>query len=571
MGQINKNKLFWFCLVAWLLQVGVLLFWFLPRYDVFSTQDQLLRYLSCYLLWHAGPAHIPFGDLMRPGFLLNLPVVALGGKLYAMGVEYVVISSLAGLIFYWGWFRSAALWALPICLILSLAVGIGVYTEILDYYTVSIIFTLLGLGFYGAANVPDRSYFLCMSLMGLAALSMGVAVMGNLAMAPGVFLMSLIWPLVYRPYVNLLGWFYFILFLLFSGLFLWGYLIDWGILHRLQAQAWVHLASGGHSLVLGQIVMLGFFIFLIVLMGLLFQSMQKTLPAIYIFILGWLGLGIGHFIFAFMNFEAISVFAWMESMGVLIVCSAWVLWGNQKLLGPSLLLLGLFLGLEILNRSISRGSYMWTIYEPLLLLWVLWRVVSSERRLKISEKIVLPLVFAMFYLFCFKNLIAVNYTLPDGLWAKPYWMSQNQVNSDAWGGVKIPAEEAWMWENYLNLYQKYDCQHRGLLAYDQLVPAYVMVHRLPPYDLAWMDAGLVFPVDLMGTGEASVAYLKNQENGWCVLYREGSGFKDPMESPMHRALIFKYLTQGATHVFLLGHFVVTGEQVFMFVRDVNHG
>ena len=579
--------------LAWLLFILILitaLFWFLPRYDDFGTQDQLFAYFSTDLLVHHGPSHIPFGALTRPGSLLNVPVLALGGSLYGMGVLYVLVALGAGPVFFIGWFGAKlnsgaqALffysWFFPVSLSLGLLAGAINFTWILDYYTVPIIFMLYALGFYAWSarmNALKTSY-------GLAILSgffFSISAMGNLAMMPGLFLMGI---LLAGLYWHKKTWVYLLSFVLSLSFFLWAYLIHWGLFQRFLDGVLTQWEPGAsaHSLVSIQLMFLAGYLFLALLVLVFLMIFRAVISFAeakkryfifrFLFLLSFFGLVLGNFSFVLICINPWLLFIWMLSCSLGFFFSIFYLINKnffvEKKLRRDLALILIFLGLIILNRVISRGSYIFSLYEPLLLLWFVG--FSDQEDFFKNNFFLKNIIFAgvvLIILSSAKNLIVPSY-FSGTLWDKPYWISQNNTYSKAWT-VKIPKKDAQVFEKYLKLYQQNHCDQKGFLAFDALVPMYSMVHRIPPYDQAWMDEGLLYPVDRYGTGDYLLKYLKNRKTGWCVIYREGSGFA-PLEKNLGRDQVFNYLIDNKKDLYFLGSFSVGPDpKVFMFVGPKN--
>ncbi len=570
--QKNRTGFFWLLGMVIFL---TLIFWFLPRYDVFEMEDiQWVRY-GLMATHDFGIAHIPFGLLMRPGFLLNLPGFILIGRSFAvLSLIYSLVAMLAGWVFYWGWFvKKGPVWILPVSLTLGLLISSEVFTWVFNYFNTTGIFLLYGFGFYGACINRSKSKFFAVFLAVLAGLCISIALMGNLAMAPGVFLMGL---LLVGLYWHRWSWVYLLSLVCISGFFLWGYLIHWGILDRL-----IHDSLSESSTIRIQILILINLSSVFLLNLFIFFIYQKVIKKYFskkaqikafeiLFWLSALGFLIANFIFVTVQIDAHLEFGLFFSVSILMILSTYQLVQIKtgKVPQKEWAVILVFFGICILNTTISRTPCIASVYIPFLLLWLIGMWHEAGLLVGWQEKLCW-FGLVVFILMEFKNLIVPSYVEgPKTGWEQSYWISQNNTYSPAWD-AKMPQQDAELFSNYVRLYQQYHCDQKGLLAYDQLVSMYGLVHRLPPYDIAWMDRGLIYPLDRHASGEESIAYLKNQPHGWCVVYRERSGFGSREKLVFHRDLIFNYLETQKTSVNFIGKLAVSGDQVFLLVKEKN--
>jgi len=510
--------------ISWLLFIVfcvIYLGYFLPHSTFYHADTGWQLYSAWSVLQPGHPTD--FLSSLRPGYLLNVPLVALfGTKLIVLRIVECVLSLGALTVFFTGIepsLRKQA--ALPWLLMLSLLCSMQFTDFMLSYYNAPWIFLAVTLGAFGwqqySIGLHAKTVWLVVS-----ALALSIVAMSNVALLPGAVLVAFFLGIWVKGRRCVLFW---LVFALALALLLYGYLEGLGV----GAQFAAHKARGDNSLLTTffQQAHKAYIVCLIALIGLVVSWVAQF----------WVrhprGMFSKHQRFAVLTI-ALAIMALYSSLQVpadtmwyvaiifgFVFLAIWLplfyFSYRDTMTTPlqvRLLLFSVLAGLVALNHAAtSQNPSAMIIYMYLPLIWVPWVWRYAVIDAKWLSKVIMLVVIVGTVLW---SVLALNWT---SLLTFP--ISQNQV-WDAMG-QRVTPTVASLESRMQTLYKQYGCAQKFTFAfYDQ--PAwYVLNHRLAPFNQSWVSRIKFYPRNQ----QAGVAYVLprvQQQKHWCVLYGSAAGW-----------------------------------------------
>lgn len=536
--------------VAWLFRVYYLI-----------NGDGFLMLYGARAVLDYGVAHMDFNNLLRSGYLLNVPFMAMGLSFYGLRVLYLISLLLLAWLLAKAFCDKKNQKRDVAAIALLLFAFNSIYTRFLfNYLDVSGLGLMTCLGFYAlsrsCSNAED-SHFRGNDKLFLAAIFAVIAFFGNLALAPmvclGLIAIGLAYPIGKKTYL-----FWFLSFLCIA-LASYVYFLDWGAYQRLTQdgifKVWRFKSSDMRAMQFFNSV-LWCLIFVLAAAGawLLVKAaaVSKKYPS-QLYLALWL----------FGALAAVASSIWMRFTGysplwtmVTPLCGGLCCYATWHLVPPTqrrwvFWLQLVFVGLMCSHKFSSHMIGIGNNYFALMLL-----VQGLYFR---SNKVFHTVAILYAVLTLFNNIV-----LPwKNHYGPVYGMWVNRVDPGL--GVKVDPIGAKTYERFKAVYAQNNCQNKTFLVFEDFPSLYWLVHRRALFDNALISRFIVVPLNKQTLGVNIIKTLQ-AKGQWCVAYLSGSGVTQ-YEKPFGRDKVHPYLKSNATNALPIGRFPYRGNNLLtLYVR-----
>lgn len=494
--------------LSWAL-FAVFLLWYFTWYSTHARYIPLEVGATLYDAWAAqfGLAHIPFYATIRPGFLINTPLMMLGIGPLGLNIFFQLFVCLTPFLLI-GALRPALL-KHPVAPWLSL-LGYPIASRLFDYESVPVVFCVIALALFLISERHDN--FKKMSLVFLSALCLSWASFSNFGvMGVGIFI-ALVYCLVLRHRFVFL---WFTLTLIFTAACFYFYYIDAGVLHRvlsLAQRAQTHAAQLGQLQVLSAIS-IAFLMGVMIGVAINYLICDWGLPKRKYFDRIWLTCVLWVFVALTLLDLLTSASIWIDAVQMIfLVLFLFGLFrvgrGSFKRL-DALFFIGVIM-MMLAHRITSNNNHIFMqFYFPCL---VLASAVLIFAHLKALRFYLLPWLYASSLLVFVSSIVNCQPGLR--LFARVIApAATNQLPS--FMGKETTPSLSIMLSKVDRLYNQYHCQSKPLLviAYPGL---YYKYQRLAPFDTPWISREKIIPHNGLLTDVYLSNWLKSQ-NHWCVI------------------------------------------------------
>lgn len=541
---LSKITLFWWGIAV--LLYAAMVFYVLPRnYSQFP--DGVMMYAGVKLAYQ----HFFSQDIklmVRPGYLLNLPLMWLGFSHYGMKVFCLLLKAGAFTLFALSFDKSVGRKALlPIGLIVMLGCYAQQSQAILDYYSAVLLFCLLGFAAY--FHSFKKKPWLWSSLAGLC---FALAIMSNFGIFPAIVFGVLALAVFNHRRSDIALILVFVL--VFAALF--GSYLTAGHVWSTYVSAFDHGHSFKYVKTAFALSVLLFFVMVILVMApvLTFQSCNKRVreggELLYlIFIYGYLCTFIWHLQMLFTSYLMCGLVAAM-AVSFLILLYRMTHASLDKPYKRRCLMVGVFFIVLLLNnRVISEGYLITFVYYPIVFFVAICAIEKAWPNGLVMW--VQSILLLMFLLIPASQILTFKFQFP--IW-------HNQYPSHM--GVKVDRYTANMEHNLLSAYQQNNCANKAYLSYYGLVESYLITNRQPPFRLFWL------PVNKfqMLSKKDNAVYIKSwlaRKQHWCVVYGQ---FTFKFKKPFRLRSVTAYLLKESNKIIKLGYIPYRQRVVWMFVK-----
>lgn len=501
--------------LAWLACLAFLCFYgaFLLKYNTFYHPDTGWELYSIWSVLQPG-RHTDFLMSLRPAYLLNVPFAWLFGiNLYALRLVEFGLAIMATLIFMAGLdkrlLKSAAL---PLSLILVVAMGQRFSDFILCYYNAPWLFLMIALGCY-LLGQDSRKPATRSVLFILSGITLAIAAISNIALLPAGILTVIVLT-IFQPGKQ--RWLLLAVFVIALVLMLYAYFDGLGVAQQILAGK-TRGAQALWSTVQGQVVVavvnvvimaIGTGLSLLVWWGCL-RHRQKVTALSWIYGIALLLMTA----WIFTLYDRLFFFrdAPYYVAAFLIPFTLITFWRYHEPASKRRILLilvtTLLFALDHGATSQNLFSLIILFYLPALLcltLYIVWfSTIRPSGWLKTAFFII---TFAMLAgPILFYNLYNIN---KIGIWHNRY---RNSL------GYQIYPQDGHLWQTVMQQYTAHHCQDKWFLTFYDQPKLYVLLKRLAPFNQSWISGLTSYPQNKAINPTTILATLK-QQPAWCVIY-----------------------------------------------------
>lgn len=497
----NNNMLAWLLAVLWL---GLMVFWVFPR-AYYGLSDNMLTLVGTRAVLH-GWQNQDMRLILRPGYLLNVPLMAIGFSQMALKVTCFFVELVAFMLFLLS-YSPAILKSrvLPLCLMLFGSFYAMPFQMFFNYYSAMTVFLLLGFAAYW--RVFDRTrYHRVYGL--LAGVCFAFAVMSNLAVIIAVTLVMFGLACYRRKASECLMLMAYLLSLL---------LLSYAYFHATHAWSlYRQYALERHSLhelvfmVYGALILLVTFLSFCVYFYLVETTRIPWLRrngslVISILLFVSVAFPLQLFIPVLNNYAKYAYFTFAASTGCVLG------------------------GVLILRRHTSKAEWLraLVVFVPMVLIAANYRAVSHghcilylflaplfaiivfecEQRWQASYRYWILLLATLAFLIV---PISRLYFFYDS----SIWIGVNTTQAPS--GVMMDPQSVFFEKQFLQAYQVNQCEQKTFYAFYMVARAYWITHRQPLFNDAYVTSGNFQLKNRYETPPALIQYFESHPH-WCVL------------------------------------------------------
>lgn len=541
----HLQRLSYYFLIALLAACAL---WLFPIY-YFANGDGFMMLYGAHAVLNDGVAHMDFNNLMRPGYLLNVPFVSMGLNFYGLRVVYLIVSVLIAWVLTLGLCdQGDRRYYFPAISLLIFACNIS-YTQFLfNYVDVTFLGLMLCLGAFSVANqVHSKQRF----WLFLAAFSGTIAAFGNLALMPMAIVSILLLGLAY-PVKRETAIFWFVSLVLIIAFSLI-YFIEWGVYQRLAVDGifklW-HFNTAHARLTWLFGILLWISVFLLGAVSALILTKLASIHARALWLLaGVLAITV---LVAMRYFNLSQQWAMVTPFAIgLASLAAWLLVPKDSR-RYFICLHILIIGLMISHRFSSHMLGVESDYVPCLLI-IQGLNIGARSRFHLMALIYAGLTF-------FNCLFVSIDSVPGGF----YWMWSNKVDPGL--GVRVDPVGATTYLKFKRIYSEQHCAQKAFLSFEDFPSLYLIVNRRAAFDTSLISRFIVAPLNQQTLGANIIHWLSHKQR-WCVAYSSGAG-EARFEKPYGRDQVLPYLQSTATKVVTVGRFPYRGNsELSLYVKS----